>query len=331
MSGFSGAGSGPEAHPGVACKNAVMGIDESTPVMWGVQLPLQARSRNFAAPWEDAAELAELPPIVRALDEAGAGYAAVCDHVAIPAELVNVMGADWCEPIATLGWLAGMTTRLGLLSHVLIPAYRHPAAIAKAFTTLDALSGGRTILGVGAGHVQAEFELLGADFDNRGALLSDAIRSVREIFTTGLVDGMAVGPRSPRVGGPPIWVGGSSPAALQRAAMLGDGWLPQGPPKMGMSAALAFMAEAREAAHRTGPFHVGIITEPVRVGAVPTDMTLPEFALSGTVEAIAERFRRYRAKGFNQFQLRLVAANAADYADQCRSLGEQIWPLVEAA
>ncbi|MCB1262735.1 MAG: LLM class flavin-dependent oxidoreductase, partial [Acidimicrobiales bacterium] len=88
-------------------------------------------------------------------------YVAVCDHVAIPRPLDETMGTEWWDTIATLGWLAGITEHVRLLSHVSVLPYRHPLITAKAFSTLDVLSGGRAVLGVGAGHVEAEFALLG--------------------------------------------------------------------------------------------------------------------------------------------------------------------------
>ena len=79
------------------------------------------------------------------------------------------MNTSWYDTIATLGCLAGITEHVRLMSHVYVLPYRHPLMTAKAFMTLDELSGGRALLGVGAGHVQAEFELLGVDFEHRGS------------------------------------------------------------------------------------------------------------------------------------------------------------------
>ena len=163
---------------------------------------------------------------------------AVCDHIAIPEDKAAVMSTEWWDTIATLGWLAGITERTRLLSHIYVPAYRHPMQVAKAFSTLDAVSGGRVIMGVGAGHVEAEFEMLGLPFAERGRLLDESIDALRAAFAEDyptlpgpewpLAD-MGQHPRPVQEDGPPIWVGGSSPAAVRRAAVRGDGWLPQGP------------------------------------------------------------------------------------------------------
>ncbi len=162
--------------------------------LWvGMQLPVQSKSTAYAEPWEADAGVDELEQVARAADDAGFAYLAVCDHVAIPAERAPAMGTEWWDTVATLGWLAGVTRRTNLLSHVYVPAYRHPLQVAKAFATLDNVSRGRVILGVGAGHVEEEFDLLGVPFAERGALLSRR---------TALPSGSAA-PRRPPCAGPP--------------------------------------------------------------------------------------------------------------------------------
>src|SRR5690242_21372730 len=95
--------------------------------------------------------------VAEAADRAGLFYLAVSDHVAVPRSHAAAMSTTWYDAIATLGFLAATTQRIRLLSYVWVAPYRHPLITAKAFASLDALSGGRIILGVGAGHVEAEF------------------------------------------------------------------------------------------------------------------------------------------------------------------------------
>ena len=151
-------------------------------VVWGLQLPIQSQSTRYVQPWEAAAGPDELALVAQAADDAGAFYVAVCDHVAVPRPADEAMSSTWYDTVATLGWLAGITERVRLLSHVYVPAYRHPLATAKAFSTLDVVSGGRIVMGVGAGHVKGEFELLGLPFEQRGALLDEAIDALRAAF-----------------------------------------------------------------------------------------------------------------------------------------------------
>lgn len=312
---------------------------------WGMQLPIQSQSTNFAQPWEIDAGADDLAAIVRAADRAGAFYVAVCDHVGVPRPADETMSAVWYDTVATLGWIAGFTESVHLLSHVYVLAYRHPMAVAKAFCTLDNLSGGRAILGAGAGHLESEFAMLGADFQGRGRAVEEAVPLIRSAFTesypvvdfsdrAGRTDAdapvhheVAMAPRPARHGGPPIWIGGSSPAAIRRAAELADGWLPQGPPKMGTRAAITRIRETRESAGLPEAFDLGVNCEPVHLGERREGM--PEWTLCGGAEQVAERLRRYVSLGINQLQVRFLADDPLEYAEQVQRFGAEVAPLIQ--
>lgn len=277
---------------------------------FGMQLPIQAQSTVFVEEWEKTAGAQELAAVARACDEAGFAYVAVCDHVAIPRSKSDAMSTTWYDTIATLGWLAGITQRVRLLSHVYVAAYRHPLQTAKAFATLDALSEGRAVLGVGAGHVEEEFEALGVSFANRGQLTDAAIDQVR----AALRDEWAAGdlgqrPRPVQPGGPPIWVGGSSPAAIRRAAERGDGWLPQGPPKEGMKVAIERINDLRAAAGRAG--------EPFTIGA---------FGPPGPPERVVASIPYFEGLGVDQVQVRFPSTSCADLVEQIERFGTLVNP-----
>jgi probable F420-dependent oxidoreductase len=296
-------------------------------VVWGMQLPVQSQSTAFVQPWETSAGPIELSQAAAAADRAGAFYVAVCDHVAIPTPHDETMGGVWYDTIATLGWIAAQTQTTHLLSHVFVAPYRPPLVTAKAFSTLDVLSGGRAILGVGIGHVKAEFDLLGQDFHSRGRSLDDSLPVIREALANGEVDGALVHPRSPRPGGVPIWVGGSSERALKRAALLGDGWLPQGPPPMGMRAAIDLMrGERRALLGSDQPFDIGTNAGPVYVGEATWDCGP---TLTGTPRAIAARMSKYASIGANHIQVRFPARSVDELTDQIERFGNDVWPLVE--
>ena len=145
--------------------------------------PIQSQSTLYVADWEKEAGPAELARIARVADEAGFFYLGVCDHTAIPRRLADAMGTIWYDTTATLGWLAAVTTHTHLLSHVLILAQRHPLRAAKELSTIDHLSGGRLIVGVGAGHVPEEYELLTGDFAERGRHTDEAVSALALAFT----------------------------------------------------------------------------------------------------------------------------------------------------
>jgi len=303
-------------------------IIPSGSLVWGLQLPVQSQSTVYCQEWEPDAGPDELARVAKAADAAGAFYVAVCDHIAIPQPLDQKMSGTWYDTIATLGWLAAKTTSTHLMSHVAVLPYRRPLVTAKAWVTLDRLSGGRAILGVGAGHVEGEFELLGLDFARRGAELDQAIVEVRDAFQNEVVRGAVVRPRPVRPGGPPIWVGGSSLPAMRRAARLGDGWLPQGPPKMGMRAALDFIRTERADAGVEEPIDLGTFTEPVHIGE-PT-WEVGEYTATGSPDAIAERMSRYKKLGVSHLQVRFPSRSCDELVEQIGRFGTEVWPQVTA-
>ncbi|MFI9752761.1 TIGR03619 family F420-dependent LLM class oxidoreductase [Streptomyces collinus] len=298
-----------------------------------MQLPVQSQSTLYAEAWEAVAGPDDLLEIARAADRAGFGYLASCDHVGIPRRLAAAMSTVWYDPVATLAFLAAATERVRLLSHVAIVALRHPLLTAKQYATLDHLSGGRLVLGVGAGHVQEEFEALGVDFRGRGAVLDECLDALRaalgpEEFPEHhgkLYDFEGLGQRPrPAQDRVPVWVGGSSPAAVRRAALKGDGWLPQGDPRDRLPGQIARIRELREKAGARGPFTVGAIAEPLYVGTPRWEVG--RRTLTGGPQELAESLRAYRAMGVHQIQVRFRSRSRSELTDQIAAFGAEVAP-----
>ncbi|WP_240138978.1 TIGR03619 family F420-dependent LLM class oxidoreductase [Streptomyces sp. MUM 178J] len=304
--------------------------------MYGIQLPVQSQSALYAESWEAAAGPEDLVEVARAADRCGFGYVACCDHVAIPQRLAAAMSTVWYDPVATLAFLAAATERVRLLSHVAVVGLRHPLLTAKQYATLDHLSGGRLVLGVGAGHVREEFEALGADFERRGAVLDESMDALRaalgpeefpefegkRFVFRGL--GQRPRPAQPRV---PLWVGGSSPAAVRRAALKGDGWLPQGDPRDRLPARIARIRALREQADIADrPFTVGAIAEPLYVGEPAWEAG--RRTLTGKPERLAESLTAYRAMGVDQLQLRFRSRSRSELTDQLEAFAAEVAPLL---
>jgi len=292
--------------------------------VYGMQLPIQAQSSYFVAEWEKSAGPAELSRLATACDDNGYSYVGVCDHVALPESVVGGMGTHWADPIATLGWLAGLTTRVGLLTHVYVLPYRHPLVAAKQFATLDHLSGGRALVGVGAGHVEAEFAHLGVDFHGRGKAMDRGIPELAAALENEFVDGFGARPRPAQRPRPPIWVAGSSPVAIKRAARLGDGWLPQGPSNQEMVDAL--VSERERAGRADHSMMIGHITPFIHVGE-PT-WEVGEATLTGSPASIADRILAGTARGVNQLQVRFKARSCDELCDQIAVFARDVAPLV---
>lgn len=302
---------------------------------YGIQLPVQSQSTIYAEPWEAAAGPDDLLAVARAADRAGFAYIASCDHVAIPRRLAPAMSTVWYDPVATLAFLAGVTERVRLLSHVAVVGLRHPLLTAKQYATLDHLGGGRLTLGVGAGHVREEFEALGVDFERRGPVLDETIDALRAALGPDEFpehhgrlhdfEGLGQLPR-PAQARVPLWVGGSSPAAVRRAALKADGWLPQGDPRDRLPDQIARIRRLREEAGIEAPFTVGAIAEPLYVGK--PDWDVGRRTLSGGPERLAESLRAYRAMGVHQIQVRFRSRSRTELTDQMEEFGTQVAPLL---
>ncbi len=308
-------------------------------VVYGMQLPIQSQSRLFVSDWELSASVDDLANIARAADRSGWHYLGVCDHTAIPDRLVKAMGAEWYDTIATLGWLAGITTNTMLLSHVLILAQRHPLRAAKELATLDHLSGGRLIVGVGAGHVNEEFDLLNGEaaFADRGPATDEAIEALVACFEHEVpthqgqrwqFDDMSVAPRPAQSPRPAVWIGGSTGPALRRTAKYGDGWLPQGTRRTDLPGQIATLKALRDEIGDGSPIDIGTIAEPCHVDLGGGRDGLPDYTFVGSAEKIATSLLQLVDMGVNHLQIPLRARSAAEFAEQTEAFGNLVGPLL---
>lgn len=228
--------------------------------------------------FQTAGAIAEMS---RALEQARVSACFATDHPAPSAEWLHANGHDALDPFTALAFVAASSTRLRMFTNILVLPYRNPFLTAKAAATLQVLSGGRFILGVGGGYQQGEFDALGVDFAKRGALLDEALEVIRLAWSGDVVvrrgehfSFNAVGnhPRPAPDPAPPIWIGGSSDRAVVRAARSGDGWCPYfvraGQSQINQNTALyttdqlagkiARLHELRDELGRSGSFDVAI-------------------------------------------------------------------------
>ena len=193
-----------------------------------------------------------LAEIARHGDQLGFDCMVAPDHIIQPTQInsaypYTVSGdfgggarsdGEWPEQLTTLAFLAGITQRIRLVTSVMIVPYRNPILTAKMLATIDMLSKGRLIVGVGVGWMEEEFEALDAPpFAKRGAVTDEYIRAFKELWTSDdphfegefcRFSGLTFLPKPTQKPHPPIWVGGQSRSAIRRAAQLGDAWHPVG-------------------------------------------------------------------------------------------------------
>src|SRR5439155_225962 len=123
----------------------------SSSMRLGITSPMFTMTPNCHAPWEEDAQFDDVVPIVEAADRLGYEYVTCSEHVIIPNDVAAVRGGRYWDPLATFGYLAARTERIRFATYVLVLGYHHPLEIAKRYGTLDRISGGRLILGVGVG------------------------------------------------------------------------------------------------------------------------------------------------------------------------------------
>ncbi|HEX7321558.1 MAG TPA: LLM class F420-dependent oxidoreductase [Mycobacterium sp.] len=278
-----------------------MKLGLSTPVL--IQVP------GTASAWEAGGDVNDVAQISATADRLGFAYLTCSEHVAMPAQAADVRGATYWDPLATLAFLAARTSRIRLVTSVLVLGYHHPLEIVKRYGTLDRLSGGRVTLGVGVGSLREEFDLLGCEWDGRGARADDAIKALRTSLSTNRpayrgshyrYDAMVVEPCAvqPRV---PIWVGGRTRRSLRRAVELGDGWMPFGLTTGEITTMLG-------AAEHPSDFAVVLATPPLDPIGAPQQVT--------------DRIGRLEQAGATDLTCVISAQSPAHFCDQLAALAE---------
>ncbi len=231
--------------------------------------------------WSRWSEGAGFGEVARLVEEAGFDGFAMSDHPYPDRDWLAHGGHHAFDPFVSLSFAAAATTRIRLMTYILVSGYRSPYLTAKAAASLDLLAGGRFTLGTGAGYLKAEFDALGADFVRRGALLDEAIAAWKATWAGVDHDGPEFGasghlalPPPLTAGGPPIWIGGNGAAAQRRVVEVADGWMP-----MAASGELAAITGARalEDLDALGDWTATVNKRRAELGRGPADVAFVPF------------------------------------------------------
>ena len=211
--------------------------------------------------------------VAQAAESLGYSTAWVIDHLVLPAKAEGGYAFNpldpFLEPITVLGALALRTSRIKLGTAVLVLPYRHPIYTAKALATVDVLSGGRLIVGVGAGWMEPEFAALGVPIAERGSRTNETIDVLKALWTEDVpsYDGrhfhfsnIKFVPQPIQRPRPPILIGGMTKGALQRAVSRGDGWIAIGKSAADLTQPLAALREmAAKAGRKLDELHIAML------------------------------------------------------------------------
>lgn len=191
----------------------------------------------------------QLAPLCEGAEALGMDYATFSDHVVIPKDIstrypysdtgefpAGAAGARH-EQLTEVAWVAARTSRLRLVTSVMVVPHRPPVLTAKILATIDVLSAGRLTIGIGAGWLKEEIEALGASYEARGRITDETMAACKALWTEDTpsfqgefcrFENLVFEPKPVQRPHPPIWVGGESGPALRRTARLGDAWYPIG-------------------------------------------------------------------------------------------------------
>jgi probable F420-dependent oxidoreductase len=235
------------------------------------------------------------------------------DHVSFHNPILDVTVALSC--------FAARTEQIAIGAAVVLLPLRHPSLVAREFASLDYLAGGRVVLGVGVGGVGGkDFEAVGVDPRERGARTNESMQALRELFAGPdasfrgrffSFDGITIEPQAVQPGGPPLWVGGGSEAARERAGRLGDGWMPIWSSPERFAEGMAEIRRHAEEAGRDPGAVVASVMCPALVGEGSRGRLAAHLAERYSMEVKPHLIDRYCIAGSEEE----CAARLRDYAD----------------
>ncbi|MCK9518835.1 MAG: LLM class F420-dependent oxidoreductase [Dehalococcoidia bacterium] len=290
---------------------------------YGVAIP---QANQFATP-------EALRAVARAVEDLGYDSLWVSDHIIVP-EGSSYIPEFMDEPLAVLAFLAAETTHITLGTSVLIVPYRDPVFAAKFLSTVDYLSNGRLVVGVGAGWLEQEFEALSVPFEERGARTDEYLRVYRNLWETETssfegeykrYSSMRMFPKAARDrrGTIPIWVGGNGVPSIRRAAELGDGWHP-------INLSPGELADSVKT-YRQRCEEFGREPGPICMRHMPGGRTRPgggQWPLTGTAEQQAADIRAYREAGLDELMLSLSARSVSELLGTLRTFMREVAPRI---
>ncbi|MCI0455311.1 MAG: TIGR03619 family F420-dependent LLM class oxidoreductase [Candidatus Dadabacteria bacterium] len=264
----------------------------------------------------------------------------VSDHIVIP-ESHQGFGNVFYEPLVTLSYIASLTTRIHLGTSVIILPYRNPLVLAKMLSTLDVISDGRLILGVGAGWLKEEFQALGASYEKRGSITDEYIKVLKELWTK----------EKPRLAGryikfsdinflpkpvqkphPLILVGGNSRIAIRRAVNLGNGWHAVGLTPDEIKEKVKYLNELLEERKNTKSDFIISLRKNLQIKGISGKKlknTDERETLRGVPEKIVEGIEYYRDAGVSHLIFHVLSGSMEGVLETMKVFSREIRPALK--
>ena len=278
-------------------------------------------------------DVQSLVHLARKAEEWGFASVWVHDHVFNAAHVFTRIGKKpYYEPLTLLSYVAACTQRVGLGTSVLVLPYHNPIRLAKTAATLDVLSGGRLILGVGVGGVAPESEAMGSPYAERGAITDEAIAIMKELWTkedpsfSGKYhhfSGMPFSPKPLQKPHIPVLIGGNSRAAIRRAVRLGNGWHPFSTSPETVGEGINYLREYAQGAGR-------------EVAEIPISVSLPlglpttrGDALGTAPRAIVQKIQAFARVGVQTVVITGNTGNIAETLPAMEMLAREVLPVFQ--
>jgi probable F420-dependent oxidoreductase len=294
------------------------------------QLLMPMRATKHYDRWIEDGHLSD---VARLAEEAGFDGVAATEHPFPDDKWLAQGGHHAFDPFVALSFMGAATSRVKLLTFILVSGYRSPYVTAKSLASLDKLSGGRVVAGMAGGYLEAEFEVLGAEWKGRGARFDAAIEAMRAAWTGESVDidgmfpahGHTQLPPPAQAGGPPLWFGGNSAVARRRVAEKGDGWMP-----IAQSEAMAKITRTPplETIEQLAEMSGDLQQRRSADGRAAVDICFPPFGDQTDASAWAEQIRRdlnaYEDAGVTWLMIEPYSRNLSQLRDSVSRIADGV-------
>ncbi len=272
--------------------------------------------------------------IAKTAEELGFDSIWVSDHIVIP-KSHRGFGDVFYEPLTTLAYIAACTTRIHLGTSIIILPYRNPVVLAKIISTLDALSGGRVITGVGVGWIKDEFDALGVPYTERGPLTDECIEVLKVLWTEEepsfkgrhyRFSGIKFLPRPVQKPHPPIWVGGNSRMAIERAVNAGNGWHSVGLTPEEIKEGVEYINELLSGKGREASDFVISLRKNLQIKGISEKKTDRREILRGTPDKISEGIEKYKESGVSHLVFQVLSGTLEGIVETMELFSRKIRP-----